>query len=83
MTEVNTFERLRKLVHSCFPDASVQVNEKTVADDVPGWDSAAHVDLIMSIEDEFGIQFNNSEIAAFDNLGELGEMIDHKLAAAK
>jgi acyl carrier protein len=43
------------------------------AEDVVGWDSAAHVNLILAIEMRFGITFRTSEI---DDIRTVGELID-------
>jgi acyl carrier protein len=72
-------ERLKPLFQEAFPDAEVdQIGPDTVADDVFGWDSMAHVTLIVSIEEEFGVRFEPDEITGFSNVGELIEMIARK-----
>ena len=72
--------RLRPLLREAFPDADAEaMGPATVADDVVGWDSMAHVGLMAAIEDEFKIQFEPEEITSFDNLGQLVAMIARKV----
>jgi acyl carrier protein len=48
------------------------------ANDVEGWDSLSHVNLIVAIETKFGIRFNQKELLSFKNIGDLLNCIDKK-----
>jgi len=48
------------------------------ANDVDGWDSLSHVNLILAVEKGFGIRFTRKEIMSFKNVGELLRCIDSK-----
>lgn len=54
-------------------------NENTTADQVPGWDSLSHLNVILAIEKEFGIRFKPYELLKLKNIGELQKLIDLKL----
>lgn len=54
-------------------------NENTTADQVPGWDSLSHLNIILAIEKEFGIRFKPYELLKLKNIGELQKLIDLKL----
>ena len=41
------------------------------ADDVPGWDSVAHITLIYAIEDEFGMKFSSRDLEELTCVGDL------------
>jgi acyl carrier protein len=49
------------------------------AQDVPGWDSLAHIRFVLEVERGFKVKFATSEIAKFGNIGELAEMVEKKL----
>lgn len=59
----------------------VSVTEETTADDVEGWDSIAHVKLIIALESALGVRFETDEITAPDNIGQLADIIARKLPA--
>jgi acyl carrier protein len=54
-----------------FNDDDLELRDETTAADVPGWDSVAHITLMFSIEQAFGVQFAGNELAEFRNVGEL------------
>jgi acyl carrier protein len=43
--------------------AAARVNEKTTAVDLEEWSSVTHLALILELEQAFGVQFPNEEIA--------------------
>lgn len=58
----------------------VELRDETTAGDVDGWDSVAHVMLVLATEREFGIRFESSEIANAANVGEFVSLIEVKTA---
>jgi len=50
-----------------------------MAGDVDGWDSLSHVNLILAVERGFGIRFQQKELLAFRNVGDLLQSIEKKL----
>jgi acyl carrier protein len=58
----------------------VALREDTTGADVDGWDSVAHVMLILASEREFGVRFESSEIANAANVGEFVSLIASKRA---
>lgn len=54
---------------------SFNIDENTTADDVPGWNSLSHANILMAIEDYFHIEFDLSEVLSAENVGELVGLI--------
>ncbi|MEL7590885.1 MAG: acyl carrier protein [Anaerolineaceae bacterium] len=74
-------DRLQTLFITVFDNDSIQITPQLTADDVDEWDSLSHINLMIAIELEFGIEFNPSEIQSFANVGELVTSIEKKLVA--
>lgn len=55
------------------------MSDELTANDVDAWDSLSHVNLIIAIEIAFDIEFKQSEILNFANVGELKQSIIKKL----
>jgi acyl carrier protein len=70
-TPVTLHERLESIFRNVFNDDDLSLADSTTASDVEGWDSVAHINLMFSIENEFGVQFAGNELAEFTNIGEL------------
>ena len=59
------------------------MTEQTTAQDVPGWDSLTHVQIIVGVEQAFGIRMTSTEVAQLDNAGSLVDVIlAHRSRAA-
>jgi len=52
------------------------VKAETTANDVPGWDSLSHVNLILVVEQTFQVKFSNKELLALQDVGDLVACID-------
>lgn len=60
---------------SFFGNPSLQLTRDTTAADVDGWDSLAHIQFLMELENAFGVRFKSSEVSAFANVGQLADRI--------
>ena len=73
-------EKLTEIFRILFNNNTLTLNDDMVATDVPGWDSFIHINLMISIEEEFGIKFTNEEVAKMQNVGELKNLLNGKLS---
>ena len=79
MTEAQIYESIAEIMRDVFDSDDVVIGPQTTAHDVPGWDSQAHVMLILATEQRFGIRFRASEFDQLHNVGELVAAILSKL----
>ncbi len=75
-------ERLEHIFRTVFNDDDLSLTDRTSAADISGWDSVAHINLMFSIESEFGFQFRGNELAEFANVGELKGYLETRLSRA-
>ena len=68
-------ERVLKEVENIFRDIldeeSLNLRRETTANDIDGWDSLTHIQLIVAIEKHFKVKFSSKEILSWKNVGEL------------
>lgn len=76
---MDVIQKLSKIFQEVFDDGSISVNDSTTADDIEGWDSLSHVNLIVVIEKRFGVRFNSKELLTFKNVGDLRKSIEIKI----
>lgn len=63
--------RLRQLVASTFKVDPNSLNPESGPHTIPAWDSAGHLNLVLAIEKEFGIQFSEDDVVDLIDLGEI------------
>ena len=79
MSHDEIYQKLTSVFQDVFrDDISVVVPEMT-ARDVDDWDSLSHIRLILTVEKEFGVKFSTAELAQFENVEQLVEMIADKI----
>jgi acyl carrier protein len=55
------------------------VNADSSPDTIKEWDSLKHMDLILTLEEEFGVQFRDEEIVEMLNVWLIMDSLTHKL----
>lgn len=69
--------KIQPIFRSIFDDDELTVTGTTVAADVEDWDSFAQMQIIMGIEDMFGIKFSTEEATSFKNVGDVVKAIEN------
>ena len=76
---MNTQEILNGIFRQVFDDDTIQISPEMTANDIDGWDSLSHVNLIVAVESKFNIRFNQKELLTFKNIGDLLRSIESKI----
>lgn len=75
MNEGEIYTRLTGVFHDVFDDDSLIVTPELSAKDVDGWDSLAHIRLLLTVERAFKVKFSTIEISKLENVGSLVNLI--------
>lgn len=78
---MTTIETLNQIFCLVFDEDTLQITPDMTANDIDGWDSLSHVNLITAIEAKFNIRFTQKELLKQRNVGDLIADIDRKLIA--
>ena len=78
MTYSDIHAKLTDVFRDLFEDPSLQISDATSARDVQGWDSLAHVNLVVATEKAFGLSFTTKEVMALANVGDLIRLIERR-----
>lgn len=81
MQRADILSRVGEIMRDVFEDPDLAVTDATSSDDIPEWDSANHVSLMVAVESAFGILFDPQEITAPENVGELVDLVEAKLGS--
>ena len=69
------FEQLTEVFRDVLDDDELVIDATTTAQDVDGWNSLAHIRLVVSIEKAFKLRFSAAEIGNLKNVGDMVELI--------
>lgn len=73
-----SLDRLQSIFRDVFRDDTLVVHRDLTAKDVKGWDSFNHINLIVAIEDAFGVTFRTDEMAGAATVGNLIDILRSK-----
>ena len=79
MTVCEVDRVLTEIFQNLFQDRTIELRDDLTAAQVRGWDSLNHVNLIIQVEEEFGVRFRNDEVAGLANVGALKTLVRSKL----
>jgi acyl carrier protein len=79
MSSDEVYQKLTEIIRDLFDDDSLVATPELTADRVSGWDSFAHLRLMLTVERAFGVDFAASQITSLKNVGELAALIQSKL----
>jgi len=76
----DTLPKVTSLIRDLFDEYEGPVTRDLTAMKVSQWDSLGHVQLMVLVEQAFGVRFSADQIGKFRNLGDLIDAIDTKRA---
>lgn len=80
MAESDIYAALNEIFRDVFLRDDLQLRPELSAKDVPGWDSFKQIDIILAVEEKYGIKFNTRELDSLNNVGDLVRVIAAKTA---
>ena len=73
-------DAIRRIMAQIFQIDAESIDDATSPDSVERWDSLKHMQLIMALEDEFGIEFPDDDIPELLSFRAIADCVD-KLTA--
>lgn len=73
-------QRLTPIFRDVLDNDDLVITPATKAEDVDGWDSLAHIHLVVSIEKALKMRFTAEEVSSLQNVGDLATLILKKQA---
>lgn len=78
---------LQDVFRTVFGDDDIVIADSTTADDIDGWDSMMHINLIIAVQKRFGVKFAAAEIGGLasegQSVGGLIYLLERKMADSK
>jgi acyl carrier protein len=80
MTEPEIYEALKPIFADLFGRDDIVLAPGITAEDVDGWDSYRQVELLLAVQERFGLRFSSREIDRMRRLGDLVAVVAAKSA---
>jgi acyl carrier protein len=75
MNEDAIYSDLTEIFHEVFDDDSLVLKPQLTAADVKGWDSFKQVEILIAVQEKFGLKLRSREIDGLSCVGDLVEVI--------
>ena len=75
MTRDRIYEKMTEIFRDVFDDESIVLSDETTADDIEDWDSLEQINLLMAIENTFGIKFRLADVSGLENVGSMVDLV--------
>jgi acyl carrier protein len=78
MTQVEIIERIQAILRDVLDLDDLSIGRATSAPEVEGWDSLAHINIIVAMEKDFGVRFALGELEELKNVGDMVDLVHIK-----
>ncbi len=75
-------DKLRQTLSAVLGVAETDLSDDSSPDSLPSWDSVTHLNLVVSLEEVFGVAFSPEETMELTSLRLIRLMLDEKLGQA-
>ena len=81
MSSQNINSRLRNIFAEALDQPDFKMDPALKVGDLSAWDSFSHINLMLGIEAEFGVEFDSDEIGTLRSVEQISEALQRRLGA--
>lgn len=81
MEKNEIMQGLTDVFNDVFAGQGAPLTEETTARDIEEWDSLTNIELMVAVEQKFGVSFRSSDIENLRNVGDLANLVYRKTTA--
>jgi acyl carrier protein len=79
----STFEQVRSVASDIFGVPAEKVTAESSPETIENWDSMQHLNLVLAIEEKFGVQLDPEDIEQMKNIGAVTKLVEKLQSAAR
>jgi acyl carrier protein len=79
MTRPSVLETVREIASDVFAVSIDRIESGSSPDTIPSWDSLHHINLVLSLEQEFGLQFTPEDMMEMLSIELIVLLVEEKL----
>jgi len=80
---ITTFEQVRGIASDIFGIPADKITPESSPETIESWDSMQHLNLVLAIEETFGVQLDPEDIEKMKNIGEVATLVEKLQSAAR
>jgi len=79
----STFEQVRNVASDIFGIPADKITAESSPETIDNWDSMQHLNLVLAIEEKFGVQLEPEDIEQMKNIGAVAALVEKLQSAAR
>jgi acyl carrier protein len=79
----STFEQVRNIASDIFGVPADKITAESSPETIENWDSMRHLNLVLAVEEKFGVQLDPENIERMKNIGAVAELVEKLQSAAR
>lgn len=79
MTRENIMLEVQEIFREVFDDEEIVLTEEMSSADLEDWDSIEHINIVLQLEQHFGIKVDMGEMVELNTIGNIVNIIEKKL----
>ena len=72
----STFEQVRSVASDIFGVPEDKITAESSPETIENWDSMQHLNLVLAVEEKFGVQLNPEDIELMKNIGAVAKLVE-------
>ena len=82
MTE-STFDQVRNIASDIFGVPANKITAESSPETIENWDSMQHLNLVLAVEEKFGVQLAPEDIEQMKNVGAIATLVEKLQSTAR
>jgi acyl carrier protein len=79
----STFEQVRNVASDIFGIPVDKITADSSPETIENWDSMQHLNLVLALEEKFGVQLEPEDIEQMKNIGAVAALVEKLQSAAR
>jgi len=75
---MSVFEQVRTTAADVLQVTPAKITESTTPEQIENWDSVQHLNLVLALETQFGVEFEPEEIEQMKSIGTIVSLLESK-----
>jgi acyl carrier protein len=78
----STFEQVRTVASDIFGIPPEKITAESSPETIENWDSMQHLNLVLAVEEKFGVQLDPEDIEQMKNIGAVAKLVENLQSAS-